>query len=485
MTTQGGPARLTRPGTQPGREPESPNPPGPGSQPGREPEIPSAADNAEWIATPALTRAIAMTLLLLVLAVVLGRADLAVVAVPFVVGTAFALHTRPQRRYRVELATRQPYRVEHDELPIDLMIDNPDGHAYDMIVVRRAETEWFADSDRDRPLAVSVPGAGAGTAPRTTVALHGTTRRWGRHTFPPVVAMAWTADGLLRGREVRSEPLAVKVFPRTDAFEADDAMPKAAGLVGVHRSRRPGDGGELAGIRRFTPGDRLRRIDWRASLRARELHVAQTLSDRDAELVIVLDVLHDAATRPPDVTTVTDITVRAAAGIVEHYTSRGDRVRLLEYGGRNRALRAGTSRRHHLVALEWLLGVEAGEGPYHLIPGGLTGSTGWPFRRHVIPTAALLIVLTPFLDRRSVAMLAQLARSGRSVVAVDTLPEAARPATLRPSPWSDVAFRLWRLERQNTIAQLLEHGVPTVRWAGAGSLDQVLRDISRIAAATG
>jgi hypothetical protein len=90
-------------------------------------------------------------------------------------------------------------------------------------------------------------------------------------------------------------------------------------------------------------------------------------------------------------------------------------------------------------------------------------------------------VLTPLLDRRSVAMLARLARSGRSVVAVDTLPADARPGAT--SPWSDVAFRLWRFERQNTLAQLLEHGVPTVAWAGAGSLDQVLRDVSRIAAA--
>jgi hypothetical protein len=39
------------------------------------------------------------------------------------------------------------------------------------------------------------------------------------------------------------------------------------------------------------------------------------------------------------------------------------------------------------------------------------------------------------------------------------------------------------LERANTIGQLREHGVPVVTWAGAGSLDQVLRDVARLAVA--
>jgi hypothetical protein len=37
------------------------------------------------------------------------------------------------------------------------------------------------------------------------------------------------------------------------------------------------------------------------------------------------------------------------------------------------------------------------------------------------------------------------------------------------------------MERDNTIGQLREHGVPVVTWAGAGSLDLVLRDVARLA----
>ncbi|MFD0823777.1 DUF58 domain-containing protein, partial [Micromonospora zhanjiangensis] len=67
------------------------------------------------------------------------------------------------------------------------------------------------------------------------------------------------------------------------------------------------------------------------------------------------------------------------------------------------------------------------------------------------------------------------------VVAVDTLPAEVGPP--RRGAWSEVAFRLWRLDRENTVGQLREHGVPVVGWAGAGSLDLVLRDVARLASA--
>jgi hypothetical protein len=135
-------------------------------------------------------------------------------------------------------------------------------------------------------------------------------------------------------------------------------------------------------------------------------------------------------------------------------------------------MRAGSGRRHYLAMLEWLLAMTSGERSY--------GPAEGAFGRFRIPSSALLVVLTPLLDARSVAMLARQVRGGRLVVAVDTLPDDARPP--RSGRWSDAAYRLWRLERRNTIGQLLEHGVPTVTWAGAGSLDHVLRDVSRVAA---
>ena len=145
----------------------------------------------------------------------------------------------------------------------------------------------------------------------------------------------------------------------------------------------------------------------------------------------------------------------------------------MEYGFRVRRLRPASGRRQYLTVLEWLLDVRP--SPSASAPGS------YAFGPHLLSSNALVVVLTPLVDRRSAAMLARLARAGRFVVAVDTLP---RKLTLPiQGAWGPIAYRLWLLERANTIGQLREHGIPVVTWAGAGSLDQVLRDVSRLASA--
>src|SRR5262249_58725846 len=90
--------------------------------------------------------------------------------------------------------------------------------------------------------------------------------RWGRAPVGPVRVSAVTGFGLLRSRPTLLPVRSVLVWPLRTAFVATDLVPRAEGVVGPHRSRRPGDGVEINGVRPFQPGDRLRRINWRVSL---------------------------------------------------------------------------------------------------------------------------------------------------------------------------------------------------------------------------
>ncbi|MCL7458973.1 DUF58 domain-containing protein [Micromonospora echinofusca] len=440
-----------------------------------------------WVPTGALGRAVLLTGLLLIAGVLLGRVDLVVLAAPFALGTAYALRRRPTVLPQVWISGDDGHLVEGGELTATVTVGNPDQLDYDVAVVRSRISPWLrveratiagataASGARsaavaERPFATAVP-----TVAAVDLELTGTALRWGRHPVGPAGARVAVAQGLLVSRAVITEPSRVRVYPKTEPFDAVEAMPRAAGLVGAHHSRRPGEGGELAGVRVFAPGDRLRRIDWRVSLRARQLHVAATLSDRDAEVVVLLDVLAEAG-RSGGVSgaaSVLDTTVRAAAAIAEHYLHRGDRVSMLEYGPAARRLRPATGRRQYLTVLEWLLEVRAESSPHE--------PYDQVFGPQVLSADALVVVLTPLLDERSAQMLARLARSGRFVVAVDTLPADLAPPKDRG--WAEVAYRLWRLDRDTMIGQLREHGVPVVRWAGAGSLDEVLRDVARLATA--
>lgn len=429
------------------------------------------AAEAPWTPTQALGRAVFLTGALIIAAVLFGRVDLVVLATPFALGTALALRRRPTRLPTLAVGTDERLLAEGSPIRATIGAGNADDVPYDLIVVRTAIDPWLRVRHGDRPYVVEAAGGGV-----AEVSLDGEALRWGRHPIGPAVARAVACDGLLISGPAVAAPHELKVYPVTEPFRAVEAMPRAAGLVGGHRSRRPGEGGELAGVRAFAPGDRLRRIDWRVTLRTRTPHVAATLSDRDAEVVLLLDSLTEAG-RSGGVhgaASVLDTTVRAAAGIAEHYLHRGDRVSLVDHGYVVRRLRPASGRRQYLTVLEWLLDVR---------PSPSAAQHGWyGFGPQLLPGNALVVVLTPLINPRSAAMLARLGRSGRFVIAVDTLPR--RLTVPVHGSWGPLAYRLWLLERANTVGQLREHGIPVVTWAGAGSLDQVLRDVSRLAGAS-
>jgi uncharacterized protein (DUF58 family) len=427
-------------------------------------------DEDQWSPTRALSRGVFISGLLLIAGVLLGRAEFVVLAVPLALSVAFGLSRRPAGAPGLRLSTVETLPVEGGELGATVEVENRDVTGYDLAVLRVQHSPWLKLADGDRPQVTSVARGMAAAVEMTGPAI-----RWGRQTLGPASAYAVAADGLLISRSVVTGALGVRVYPMTEPFEADEAMPRAAGLVGQHRSRRAGEGGELAGVRQFAPGDRLRRIDWRVSLRTERLHVAATLSDRDAEVVILLDLLADAGKSEgvDGAASVLDRTVRATAAIAEHYLHLGDRVSLIEYGAQARKLRAASGRRQYLTVLEWLL--DAYPSPVAQERGGAQLAAS-------ISADALVVVLTPLLDARSASMLAGLVRAGRFVIAVDTLP-AGLTAPTGGGNWTELAFRLWKLERENTMGQLREHGVPVVAWAGAGSLDVVLRDVARLASA--
>src|SRR5918997_2102747 len=237
-----------------------------------------------WVPTRALGRTVLLTGLLLVLGVALGRVDLVLLAAPFAIGAALGLRRMPRSAPEVTIDADEEHLVEGGRVSASLTVANPDVVPYDLVVVRTRTSPWVKLHNADRPFAIAV-----GLHDWTAVEMPGEALRWGRHEVGPAAARVAACAGLLACRPVVTPARGVRVYPVTEPFAAVEAMPAAAGLVGNHRSRRPGEGGELAGVRPFAPGDRLRRIDWRGSLRTPHPHVGAPLSDRDAEGPPLLD----------------------------------------------------------------------------------------------------------------------------------------------------------------------------------------------------
>lgn len=421
-----------------------------------------------WQPTRALRRAAGVVVVLLLVAVVFGRADLVAVAVPLVLGTVLALARRPVAPPTIGL--RVGTDVVAEGQPVLATMTVRADTTLDLVTAQLSTSDWL--------------GIVAGRTVRSSAVRAGEQvefdvrirpMRWGRHRVGPVVLAASACDGLLECHPQVALARLLSALPIEPPFAATDVVPRAAGMVGSHRSRRPGDGGELSGIRQFAAGDRLRRIDWRVSLRTREMHVNATLSERDTDVVVLLDLLHDAGRSGgvDGAASSLDTTVRAAATLAEHYLSVGDRVGVVGYGARLRFIPPTGGRTQLRRITEFLL--DCGTRPEG------SPASGQLLGPRVLPQRALTIVLTPLVDEQTTEIVAAMAQRGQSVIAVDTLPADARPDNL--DALSQLAWRLWWMQRDGTVHRLREVGVPVVRWQGAGSLDGVLRDVSRMASA--
>src|SRR4051812_17058953 len=96
-----------------------------------------------WAPTWALGRAVLLTGLLLVAAVLFGRVDLVVLATPFALGTAYALRRRPTAGPQLEISTGDAHLVEGGPMTATVAVGNPDTVSYDVAVVRTRMSPWL------------------------------------------------------------------------------------------------------------------------------------------------------------------------------------------------------------------------------------------------------------------------------------------------------------------------------------------------------
>ncbi|HEY7008907.1 MAG TPA: DUF58 domain-containing protein [Jatrophihabitantaceae bacterium] len=409
-----------------------------------------------WRPTVALVNAAVLGVSCLLLAVLLRRPDLVVIAAPLLGAPILAFLRAP---------------AEHDAGSVTL--DLPVGAVWeDEDVPARIEVRSDAPIDlallelgHDPRVVVDPPRSAfcVRPAPEADVELTLRPTRWGRARVGPVSATYTAGHGLLRRRVgLDAPPGRLITLPLRAAFRATDIVPAASGLVGAHRSRRPGTGTDLLAVRPFAPGDRLRRITWPVSLRTGQLHVITTSDDRDTGIVLLLDSGADVADGAA-----LDVAVRAVAAVAEHYLRQGDRVGLIDLGAALRPVRLAAGRRHLLLLLDVLLDSTLRPLDHTHIGRVL----------HEVPPRTLVIVFSALLDDTIEQHLAAIAQAGHTLLVVDTLPADAHPT--EKGEWAGVAWRIVLLQRDTLSKRLVHNGIPVLPWRGPGSLDDVLVRLAR------
>ncbi len=263
-------------------------------------------------------------------------------------------------------------------------------------------------------------------------------------------------------------PTRCAVYPQIIPLRRAVRPPHTQVYAGNYVSSVLGEGIELGNIRPFAPGDRIKRINWRASLRLNDLYVNEYQQERNADVVLMLDTL--ASVGSPALNTL-DLCVRAAASLAWAYVHRKDRVGLIAYGGAFRWLKPGVGRAHFQAILDHLL--EANvlfsyvAKDLALVP------------KRILPPQALIIALSPLVDERFVKALQDLMARAFAVILLTVSPVAVTRTVLRPSAVTDAACRLWALERATQIEQLRKQGMVVLEWLPETSLDVVLGTITQ------
>ena len=334
---------------------------------------------------------------------------------------------------------------EDEEVRLTVWATSDDGAPADITVTTVAGAD----------LEVSVTPSG-----RTEVVLRA--KRWGRYPIALRVEVP-ARGGLLVGGAVLDAVDVAEVFVFPVAPAGAVALPPTELLdrLGTHLTRYVGRGVEYGGIRAYVPGDHLRTVNWPVSARRGSLHVTERLSERAADVVVLVDTYDQP---PGPASEAAERTVRGAVQVVQSALRSGDRAGVAALGGRPRWLGADIGRRQFYRVLDAMLG--AGDG-YETTIGTLAP-------RAAVPPGAIVVAFSTLLDTDFALALIELCRRGHVVVAVDVLDGA---------PFDDLddplIARMWSMQRAFMYRDMRTIGVDVVSWSVDGSLDQVMHLVSR------
>ncbi len=292
------------------------------------------------------------------------------------------------------------------------------------------------------------------SGPHRVVAV--TAGRWGRFPLRAEVDVA-ACGGLLLGSGT-VDAADVAVFPLTPPPSTPIPPTELLDRLGTHLTRHIGRGVEYADIRAYVPGDPLRAVNWPVSARRGSLHVTQRLTDRAADVIVLID--RYAQPRGP-ATLATERTAYGAAQVVQTALRNGDRAGIVTLGGRRpRWLGADIGQRQFYRVLDTVLG--AGDA--------FETTTGTLAPRAAVPPGAVVVAFSTLLDTEFGLALTDLRKRGHFVLAVDVLPGFPFEGVADP-----LVVRMWTLQRSAMYRDMATIGVDVAEWPEDRALEQSMR----------
>jgi uncharacterized protein (DUF58 family) len=376
-------------------------------------------------------------------ALALGRAELAVLAAPFAIAIAVGVPWAVEPGLRAWVTLDRDRIIEGGEVTVEVELES-------LLGTQRAEVLLMLPDGVEvvgaNPVARRLPAGSTRSVEFTVRAA-----RWGVYRVGEIALRTSDRLGFFRFEKQLDQAQPLKVYPHPEELRTMLRPLDTQPFGGNQVARSKGEGIEFADLRPFAVGDRLRRINWRASARRGTLWVNELHPERNTDVVIFLDSFAEA--RRDDRGTL-DMAVRAAASLADRYLTHKDRVGLVSFGG----------------VLNWLTPATGLTQLYRIVDSLLDTeimlSYAWKdieiVPRRTLPPQALILGLTPLLDERAVGAMLDLRTRGFDLAVVEVSPEPFTPAPA--DELGRFAHRLWLLRREALRDRFRSLGVPIAEW---------------------
>ncbi len=397
----------------------------------------------------------------LFLGVLTGRADLILVAVPLIVALVAGRRVAAPPAWQLSREVSVDRLLEDEHLTVTLTL-RAEGPLPLVELLEPLPSRVHLERGSNHAFFTLRKGEEA----RWTFTLRCTGRQRLRLGGPNL--RLWGPLGLAAAETRHSLPRTVAVYPHHPPIRHPPRPVRTQTFVGNYVSPAQGEGIEPGDIRPFAPGDQVRHVNWRATLRLGTLHVTRHHRERNADIVLLIDTLSEVGSAGG---TVVDVAVRGAVALAAAYLARKDRVGVIEYGGQLRWVKPGSGPAQFQRLLDTLLDASV---IFTYVTRGLD-----LVPPRILPPQALVLALSPLLDSRFVRAATDLAARGFDLVVIAVSPVATARAAVPRGPIADVAGRLWALERRAQLDEYRRQGLTIVEWDGSEPLDAALASLGR------
>ena len=355
--------------------------------------------------------------------------------------------------------------VEGDEIDVEVTVDAV-GSGIPLLAITDAPPPALERVDGEIQFLGRLRSRDAASIRYTVIA------RRGRHRFGEIAIRSWSPWSLAVREESIHLDARVKVHPRIERIDPITIRPRRTrAFAGPVRANRGGQGLDFFGCRAYSPGDDIRRINWRAYARQDSLIVNEYELERIADVNIILDARAKSHMELDGETTF-DHSVRAVAALASHFLEQGNNVGLLIYGSYVHWVFPGIGRFQQERILDELSDAQLGDKAVfeelRFIPTRL------------FPPRSQLVLVSPLADEEDIEIVALLAERGYSMLLV--CPHSLQAvAADEPSDDGDravgLATRILGLRRDLFLGSLAAVGTSVVDWQVEDSLRQACQRI--------